>query len=127
MRQILPGRKMAFWDRDNFVAYVFLAPWLFGLLAFQLAPILMSLLISFTSWSVLLPPKWIGLANYQEMFTEDRFFWHSLGITLKYMAFSLPLHIVLGIAVALLLNQKLRGMNFFRTLFYAPAVLSGIA
>lgn len=120
-------RSRPLWDRDNFVAYMFLSPWLLGLLAFQLVPIVMSLVISFTSWSVLLPPKWIGLANYQEMFTEDRFFWHSIGVTVKYMAFLLPMNIVLGIALALLLNQKLRGMNFFRTLFYAPAVISGVA
>ena len=113
--------------RNAVAAYLFLSPWLLGLIVFRIVPIIMSLLISFSRWSALTPPKWIGLGNYEEMFTQDRYFLHALSITLKYMAVSLPMHIVLGIALALLLNQKLGGMNFFRTLFYAPAVISGVA
>jgi multiple sugar transport system permease protein len=61
------------------------------------------------------------------MFTEDRYFWWSLGITAKYMAMTLIPFMILGLVVSLLLNQKLRGMNFFRTVFYVPAVVSGVA
>ncbi len=121
------GRKSTLASREAIAAYVFLSPWLIGLLCFLLIPILLSLALSLTRWDTYTPVKWVGLANYQEMFTEDRLFLKSLGVTLKFMVVWEPLHIILGVLLGLLLNQKLRGMNFFRTLFYAPAVISGIA
>ncbi|MBN1248018.1 MAG: sugar ABC transporter permease [Anaerolineae bacterium] len=83
---------------------------------------------AFTRWVLIdPPPRWIGLANFREMFTEDRYFGWSLGITLKYMGMTLIPFMILGLAISLLLNQKLPGMNVFRTVFYVPAVVSTVA
>lgn len=112
---------------ENLAAYLFLSPWLIGIVAFLLVPLGMSLYAAFTRWVIIdPPPRWTGLENFQYMFTKDKYFLFSLGITLKYLAMSLPLSIVAGVALALLLNQKLRGMNFFRTVFYIPAVVTGV-
>ena len=109
------------------VAYAFLLPWLVGLVVFTAVPVLASLGMSFTDWRLLESPRWIGLDNYRQMLWGDPTFWHSIGVTLRYTLLSLPLYIVLGLLLALLLNQRLRGMYVFRTIFYIPAVLSGVA
>lgn len=108
-------------------AYLFLAPWLIGLVAFTGLPILASLYMSLTNWRLLTEPKWIGLENYNTMLTKDPVFWSSVLVTLRYTVLSLPLFMMLGLALALLLNQPMRGMYTFRTIFYIPAVLSGVA
>ena len=109
-------------------AYLFLAPWLIGFLVFFLIPMVMAVYAAFTRWSLLNPPpRWIGLDNFNEMFTKDRYFGLSLWVTIKYMLMTLVPLTVIGLALALLLNQKLRGMNFFRTIFYLPSVVSGVA
>jgi multiple sugar transport system permease protein len=112
---------------ENVVAYLFLLPWIIGVVVFLLIPLVMSLYAAFTRWVIIdPPPRWIGLENFRYMVTKDTYFLFSLGQTFKYMILSLPLNIVLGVALALLLNQKLRGMNFFRTVFYIPAVVTGV-
>lgn len=114
--------------REAMAAYLFILPWVIGFVVFWLVPILMSLAASFTRWTLIdPPPRWIGLENFQYMFTQDRYFGWSLWITIKYMLMTLIPSMVLGILLALLLNQKLRAMNFFRTVFYVPAVVSGVA
>jgi multiple sugar transport system permease protein len=124
-RKISPVSKMV--RHENIAAYLFLLPWLIGLVVFLLIPLGMSFYAAFTRWTIIdPPPRWIGLENFRYMFTRDNYFLFSLGITLKYMLMSLPLSIILGVALALLLNQKLRGMNFFRTVFYIPAVVTGV-
>ena len=109
-------------------AYLFLLPWIIGFIVFLVIPLGMAAYSAFTRWILIdPPPRWIGLENFKAMFTEDKYFWWSLGITLKYMAMTLIPFMILGLAVSLLLNQKLPGMNFFRTVFYVPAVVSGVA
>jgi multiple sugar transport system permease protein len=114
--------------KEAFAAYLFLLPWIIGLLVFLLIPIGMAAYSAFTRWVLIdPPPRWIGLANFRQMFTEDRYFGWSLGVTLKYMAMTLIPFMILGLALSILLNQKLQGMNFFRTVFYIPSVVSGVA
>lgn len=114
--------------KEAVAAYLFLLPWLIGFIVFLIVPIGMSLYAAFTHWTLINPPpRWIGLENFVYMFTKDRYFGWSLWITVKYMLLTLIPGIVLGLSLALLLNQKLRGMNFYRTVFYIPAVLSGVA
>lgn len=113
--------------QEERAAYLFLLPWLIGLVVFLLGPIVASILISMTNWNLVSPPKWVGLANYREMFFEDRNFWQSIRVTLKYTAMSVPLYLVAGLALSLLLNLKLKGMHVFRTILYLPSVLSGVA
>jgi multiple sugar transport system permease protein len=113
--------------QEERAAYLFLLPWLVGLVVFLLGPIVASVLISMTSWSIITEPQWVGLANYREMLFEDRNFWHSIRVTLYYTLLSVPLFMVAGLGLSLLLNLRLRGMYAFRTILYLPSVLSGVA
>ena len=120
----LEGQKR----KEALQAYLFLLPWIIGFIVFLVIPLGMAAYSAFTRWILIdPPPRWIGLENFRAMLTKDRFFWWSLGITVKYMAMTLIPFMILGLALSLLLNQKLRGMNFFRTVFFVPAVVSGVA
>jgi multiple sugar transport system permease protein len=113
--------------QEERAAYLFLLPWLIGLVVFLLGPIIASILISMTNWNIISEAEWVGLANYQEMLFEDRNFWQSIRVTLYYTALSVPLYLVAGLALSLLLNLRLKGMYAFRTILYLPSVLSGVA
>jgi len=113
--------------QEERAAYLFLAPWLIGLLVFWIGPILASVVLSMTEWYIISSPTWVGLSNYQEMFFNDNQFWQSIGVTLKYTFMSLPVYMAAGLGLSMLLNLKLRGMNFFRTILFIPSVLSGVA
>lgn len=112
--------------REQRAAYLFLSPWLFGLLVFWLVPIVGSLLLSFSEWNIITSPEWVGLDNYRDMI-DDRTFWLSIRVTLKYLLLSVPLYIVCGLLLSLVLNLKIRGINVFRTILFLPSVLSGVA
>jgi multiple sugar transport system permease protein len=112
--------------REERAAYLFLSPWLLGLLVFWLIPIVGSLLLSFSDWNIITSPEWVGLDNYRDMI-EDRTFWLSIRVTLKYLFLSVPLYITCGLLLSLLLNLKIRGINLFRTILFFPSVLSGVA
>ena len=113
--------------QEERAAYLFLLPWLIGLLVFWIGPILASVVLSLTDWYIISSPTWAGLGNYQEMFFDDNQFWQSIRVTLKYTVMSIPLYMVAGLGLSMLLNLKLRGMNVFRTILFIPAVLSGVA
>ncbi len=108
-------------------AYLFLLPWLIGIVIFLIGPIVASVVISLTNWNLVSEPQWVGLDNYREMLFEDRKFWQSLRVTLYYTILSVPLYLVFGLAISMLLNMRLRGMYLFRTILYLPAVISGVA
>lgn len=114
--------------KEQRAAYLFLSPWLIGLLAFWITPIVASIVLSATDWNFISPnpASWVGLENYREML-DDRNFWLSIRVTLTYMVMSVPLYIVIGLLLSLLLNLKMRGMNVFRTILFVPSVLSGVA
>jgi multiple sugar transport system permease protein len=107
-------------------AYLFLSPWLIGMLLFTAGPILFSLFLSFCKWDVISPLQWIGLGNYQQML-HDKLLLISLLNTLTYAALYIPLSLVTALGMAMLLNQRLKGMGIFRTLFYLPTLTQGIA
>ena len=102
-------------------------PWLIGLIVFTLGPFIASLYLSFTDWRILGAPKWIGLDNYERILTADPLFRKTLGNTVYYAIFHVIGVNVVALALAQLLNQKLRGFVLFRTLFYLPTVTSGVA
>ncbi len=113
--------------REALEGYISLTPWMVGFLIFTAFPIVVSIALGFTEWTVVKEPRWIGLDNYIRMFTADPLFWQSLRATVGYVVLSLPLKLIFGLALALLLNLKVPGINFFRTVFYIPAVISGVA
>jgi ABC-type sugar transport system permease subunit len=113
--------------KEQRAAYLFLSPWLIGLAAFWIIPIIASVALSLSEYNIIQPPHFIGLENYREMLFEDRTFWVSIRVTLKFMVLSVPLYLVCGLLLSLLLNLKIRGINFFRTIFFLPSVLSGVA
>lgn len=104
-------------------AYIFLSPWILGVVLLTLAPMVVSLYLSFTDYNLFDAPKWVGLRNYREMFTEDPRYWRSVGTTLLYVCVAVPLKLALALAVALLLNSMRGGKSFYRSAFYAPSLL----
>ncbi len=107
--------------------YSFTSPWVIGFFLFVLGPMVASILISFTHWDIITPPKWVGLENYEEMLRKDPLFWKSLRVTLVFTFVLVPLQLILSLLVAVLLNQKVRGLSWFRTIFYLPTVLPIVA
>lgn len=106
--------------------YIFVMPWIIGFLAFTAGPLLFSLFASFTNYNITSQMDFVGAENYQGLFTEDGLFWTSLWNTLYYVLFSVPLTTMGAIFLSALLNQDVPGIRVFRTLYYLPAVLSGV-
>lgn len=104
-----------------------LSPWIIGIIVLVIGPVLASLLLAFTNWDLLTPVKWVGLANFREMFSTDDLIPKSLLNTAYYTFFGVPLHLAAALAYALLLNQRLPGMRFYRTAFYVPSVTPAVA
>jgi multiple sugar transport system permease protein len=113
--------------QENFMGYLFAFPWLFGLIVLGAFPILASFFISFTNYDMNQAPRWIGIKNYVILFSNDSIFWKSLGNTVYHVAIAIPLGLMVGLALALLLNNKIKGMSIYRTLFYLPNVVSIVA
>lgn len=107
--------------------YLFILPWIIGFLVFTLGPLVLSFVMSFFDWSITGTPKFRGLGNYIEMFTTDDQVLKSLSISLKYAAFFVPLNMIIALVLAMLISQPVKGAKFFRTIFYIPAVISGVA
>ena len=113
--------------REEIVGYLMAAPWLLGILWFIIGPFAAALGLSLTDYDILTAPKWVGIENFDDMLTDDPLFWKSLSVTTIYSVVSIPLQIVLGLFLAILLNTSIRGLAWFRTVYYLPAVLSGVA
>jgi multiple sugar transport system permease protein len=113
--------------REALEGYLGILPWLIGFVAFTGGPILASGVLSLTNWDIVGTPRWTGLDNYIELFTNDPLFWTALRVTLQYVVLAVPLQVAFGVMLALLLNLPVRGIRVLRTLFYVPAVLSGVA
>lgn len=107
--------------------YWFISLWLIGFLVFTAMPFLVSIILSFTHYTVASSPQWIGLANYETLLFDDPSFWRSLANTLTYALVAVPLCIVTAFALALLLNLELRGMAIYRTIFFLPHIVPVVA
>ncbi len=113
---------------DTMAFYMFISPWILGFCIFTIYPLAYSIFISFQKWDMISPMEFIGWDNYMRAFSgKDRFFWQSIKVTLYYCALSVPLQLIVGFLIALLMNQKVHGMRFFRTIFYMPALVGGVA
>jgi len=119
-------RRLSLARREALWAYAFIAPWTIGFLIFTIGPMLASLFFSFTDYNIVDTPRWIGVSNYVNLFHDD-LFWHSLGITFKFAAISLPLGLVFSYMIAVLLNSKIKGINIWRTVYFLPSVIAGVA
>lgn len=113
--------------REAAAGYALIVPWVLGLVIWNVGPFLAAFYLSFTDYNILQPPKWIGLDNYVRMFTEDRQFWTVLRFTLLYSVINVPLGLAGALLTATLLNQNVRGLGGWRTLYYLPAVLPAAA
>lgn len=113
--------------RESLSAYKFISPWLIGLCVFTLGPMILSLLMSFLQWDMIRPAQWRGLHNFSEAFTEDPRFWGSLKVTALYTIISTPLGVLIAMLLAMLLNQKVKGIPLFRAMFYIPTIASTVA
>ena len=110
-------------QQDNLYGYLFLLPWFVGMLAITIGPILASLALAFTDYSILSAPHWVGLANFGTMFTADPRYFSAVRTTLTYVGISVPLVLVWGLLLALVLNQGLKLLPLFRAIFYIPSLL----
>ncbi|MDX1415127.1 MAG: sugar ABC transporter permease [Candidatus Promineifilaceae bacterium] len=119
--------RLSLSQREALWGYAFISPWIIGFLIFTLGPMLASLYFSFTDYNIIDPPTWAGIDNYRRAFFEDPIFWHSLKRTLYFAALALPLGLAFGLLLAILLNQDIPGVNLWRTLYFLPSVIAGVA
>lgn len=122
-----PGKRRRQRGGDGLTPWLFISPWLIGFLVFTLGPMAFSLYMSFFDWPVVGAREFVGFGNYQTMLTQDPQFWESLWITTKFALIFVPLNIAIAFLLAVLLNLGLRATSIFRTAFYLPSVISGVA
>jgi multiple sugar transport system permease protein len=116
--------KTVLQKRENRAAYLFLAPWFVGLALITIGPIVASLVLSFTDYSLLESPNWIGFENYERMLDDPRLL-NSLRVTFTYVFVSVPFVLALALALAMVLDRGLRGLPFYRSVYYLPSLLGG--
>ncbi len=114
-------------NKIEIAPYLFILPWIIGFLVFTIGPLIFSLIMSFFNWPTSGEPAFVGFQNYIDMFTNDKQFFKSLSISLKYAGIFVPLNISMALFLAMLISQPLPGVKIFRTIFYLPAVVSGVA
>jgi len=120
------ARKRAAWRRRGTVL-LFMSPWLVGFTIFFGYPLVMSAYLSFTHYDLLNPPRWVGLANYRYLLGTDAQVWPAIRNTLWLIAFMVPLQVMFAFGVAVMLTRAKRGVGFFRTVFYLPALIPPVA
>lgn len=116
--------------REALEGVLFASPWLIGFFLFTAGPMIASFLMSFTRWNGITPFReieWVGLENYGRLAGQDASFRKALYNTAFYAFFSVPMGLAAALGMALLLNQRVKGQAFFRTVFYLPSVVSGVA
>ncbi|SMC45868.1 sugar ABC transporter permease [Rhizobium sp. RU36D] len=110
---------------SRFMGLVYLSPYIIGLLVFTALPFIGSFYLSFTDYNLMNEPVFVGLKNYWKLFTSDRNFRKALWVTLFYVFTTVPLKLAFALFIAVILNYRLKFINFFRTAFYVPSILGG--
>lgn len=123
----LVGAKSRLQRREAIWGYIFLLPWVIGLVVFILGPILASAYFSLNEYDVLTPPRWVGLDNYTQALFGDKLFWPSLWRTLSYSLIVVPATLIGSLMLAITLNQGVKGTNSFRTIFFLPSLTPTVA
>ncbi|GAA4173286.1 carbohydrate ABC transporter permease [Shinella granuli] len=123
----VPHRRVHRWThlRQHLAGYGFLSPWLLGFFVLTLGPAASSLYLSLTDYGLMSAPRWVGADNYMQIATSDPRFRAAMNVTFTYVLLSVPLKLVFALAVAILLNRGLRGLNWFRAIFYLPSLIGG--
>jgi oligogalacturonide transport system permease protein len=119
------SRKVKLKKDQGYVGLLYIAPWLLGFVTLQLYPFLISLYYSLTDLNLFKSPSFVGLDNFLKMVTANQDFWQSVKVTFIYVLVAVPAKLVFALIVALIMNQKLRGINFYRTVYYLPSILGG--
>ncbi|MCI8831351.1 MAG: sugar ABC transporter permease [Lachnospiraceae bacterium] len=125
LKQKSTGAKLRRYPRNWKWGILFISPWILGFFGLQLYPLLQSFYYSFTDFSILSDGKWIGIQNYRELFTKDRYFWKSFILTIKYAVMTVPMKLIFALFIAMILNMKLKCINIFRTIYYLPSIMGG--
>ena len=120
-------KQLSLRRRESLWGYVFISPWIIGFIVFTAGPMLASMILSLTHYNIAEPPTFVGLANYVKLFTQDQKFWHALRVTMTFAFVAIPLNLAFGFIVAYLLNMKVPGVAFWRTIYYLPSVMPGVA
>lgn len=121
----LRSRRSRSIGRNNLAGYLFLSPWLLGFVVIIAGPMVASLWFSFTDYSILGAPQWIGTKNYETMFSQDDRFWHAMTVTLTYLFLSVPLVQLFALFLATMVNRGVRGLTIYRAVFYVPSLIGG--
>lgn len=111
--------------KEKVAGYVFVLPFIIGLLVFTVIPFFTSLYLAFTDYNILTPPKWVGLDNFRRMFFEDKYFWKSFFVTFKFALVQVPIKLLVSLGVALLLSRNTKAIPVYRAAFYIPSLLGG--
>ena len=112
--------------KQTIAAYLFISPWLAGFLVFGLYPIIMSVYYSLCHYDVLRIPLFIGFKNYRQLLSADPYFWKSIWNTLFYTVLRIPLCIFGSLLLAVLVNNAVRGIRWFRTIYFIPSIVTGV-
>ncbi|REK65005.1 MAG: ABC transporter permease [Cohnella sp.] len=110
----------------KYEGYLFISPWIIGFFVFTIAPLVFAFYVGLTEWDTFNKPKFVGLDNYAALFKDEDFI-KALWVTVKFAAISVPLGIATSMLIAILVNTKVKGVYFFRTALYLPAVVSGVS
>jgi multiple sugar transport system permease protein len=123
-------RQRRFWQRLSFeetlFGWLFILPSLLGLILLRLGPVLISLILSFTRYDIVSPPRWVGLANYAKL-PSDRLWLKSITVTLSYVALAIPATLITAYAIALIMNRDVKGITAYRTIWYLPTLVPTVA
>ncbi|MFT7841592.1 sugar ABC transporter permease [Saccharothrix sp. BKS2] len=119
-----PARERGRLPGDGVAGYLFLSPWILGIVALTLGPMLTSLYLSFTDYDLFGTPEWVGLDNYGRMFSDSRWL-NSLQVTALYVVLAVPIKLAAALAVAVLLDNRRGGQGFYRAAFYGPSLIGG--
>ena len=122
-----PSPRLTHRQAESLTGLVMAAPWILGFLFFVAFPMIASLYLAMTRWDIFTSPKFLGMENFEVLLTEDHVFWKSMRVTTLFAVFSVPLQIAVGLGLAQLLNQKIRLLGMFRSIYYLPSVLSGVS
>lgn len=112
--------------RRTVTGYIFISPFILGVLVWVLIPALTAIWLVFHDWNLISPARYTGLDNVVRLW-GDRLFWQALKVTTIYTVFSVPLGLIISFSLALLINQQIRGIALFRTIFYLPSIMPVVA